>query len=771
MKLNLKEIDYKQFLLEKGERVGVGVAVALMVLLIVFGLLWPSHGFFSGSPVEKAGELDKASKSIEDGLRNPNNKPGPNDAPPANANEKLIDLDTNPLKAQEFALAGGLFLGHQADKPTRRMPGVKQAEEGAVAFAWANIDTYVPVFDRDSGNITGVYFLKGFAKGGGAGMPGAMPGLPGAMPGPMGGMAGGRAGMGMGGGRPGMGMPGGINPLVAGGAGVRLQAPEERKVFVLEPVLFAEMSKKSGTPARQLRPRRMAIIAASFPYKNQLEEFKDKLHLSSIQEVLQEQVKEVVKDPATDKWVATGKMAPAFRFLGVKVQRRTLDAAGGTLENWADIDLGAEYRPWLVYTGKRFEPEKPKYVPISFPGLIMRPLLQFRENPESAGPDAPPDEFENKYPEVEGRLTKIQETLKALQEVKDPGEIARPPAAFDPSGFDAFNTSQAAPEAGQRGTGPDMAVGPGKPMSVNPMPGGGAGATAAKQTVPEYCLIRLIDLTIDPGKTYQYRIKVRMANPNYERPDVADPTWARDEELVAKEWYEIPEKVSVPPELMYYAIDQKDVDEAEGKKYTGPDPRDQHERDRTIVLQIHRWLGAARIRSMGSREPFLIGEWAVAERVRIYRGEYADRPVRVELPVWSAPHNDFLLPVDPVGRKSKVRGFEVDFGHDEDKQTVLVDFEGGQLTYNRPAPTNEDETKAKPRVDDAYATEVLLMTPEGKLLGHDSATDSADPQRIHQREVSIRRVLHVLTKTNKSNPAPAGNPFGNNPPGPFGPKP
>jgi hypothetical protein len=438
---------------------------------------------------------------------------------------------------------------------------------------------------------------------------------------------------------------------------------------------------------------------------------------------------------------------PAFRFLGVNVQRRVLTSTGKPVsDQWQNIDLGAAYRPFLVATGRRFEPDKPKYQKISFLGLVMKPLLQFRDKHEGAAAEPPAaDDFENHYPEVETRLKNISSTLAALEE-KAPSEIAAPPAQFTAGDFDPFNPSAAPSES------------PTKPGGMNDPTKVVAGAG---QTIPEHCLIRLIDLTIEPGLTYQYRIQVRMANPNYERTDVADPSWAKEMELHSDKWYTIPEAVTVPPELRYYAVDQQQVDEAAGKKYTGPNPGYLFAPDRQTLLQVHRWLGAVAIPTMGSKEPLMIGEWAVADRVAVYRGEYADRKVRLELPVWSETHNAFLVPVDRPGREKRFPGIEVNFSHENEKgyETVLVDFDGGRQQYRLP-PKNEEDKPAT--IEDSSATEVLLMTPEGKLLGHDTSTDSVDHQRIEDRKIAAHRV--EIVRHGKDAVEPPGkktDPFGN----------
>ena len=71
--------------------------------------------------------------------------------------------------------------------------------------------------------------------------------------------------------------------------------------------------------AEQAYPLRIAEIVASFPYKDQVREFREKLRLPSDAAVLSELSLEEDKD---------GRKQNAFRFLGVTIQRRQLDAAG-----------------------------------------------------------------------------------------------------------------------------------------------------------------------------------------------------------------------------------------------------------------------------------------------------------------------------------------------------------------------------------------------------------------------------------------------------------
>src|SRR5205814_380350 len=111
-------------------------------------------------------------------------------------------------------------------------------------------------------------------------------------------------------------------------------------------------------PAQQVHPLRMAVIAASFPYREQLKEFQKKLNLPTLPEVLADVSGEV--DPNT------GAVQPAFRFLGVNLQRVQVDADGKPLKvtdkgdvAWETIDINRAYRPLVYHNGKRFEPDPP----------------------------------------------------------------------------------------------------------------------------------------------------------------------------------------------------------------------------------------------------------------------------------------------------------------------------------------------------------------------------------------------------------------------------
>jgi hypothetical protein len=270
-------------------------------------------------------------------------------------------------------------------------------------------------------------------------------------------------------------------------------------------------------------------------------------------------------------------------------------------------------------------------------------------------------------------------------------------------------------------------------------------------------MVRLFDLNIEPGRTYQYRVQVRMVNPLLGRNDVSNPDWAKDEELQPTTWFEVPQTLTVPPEVEYYAVDQKELD----RNYKGLNA-DKSVGNNETTLQIHRWLDAVQIRGMGP-DPLLIGEWAVADRVIVARGEYVDRIVHIELPVWSYTQNTFVIATDQTRRSRSQHGFDVPFSHGyaNKQETILIDFEGGRQDYKGTLKVDEDSTR-EVSVRDSSATDVLLMDPEGRLLGHNSAVDSVNPERQHRREQVQARVDRVKGITDRAGPKATGGdkPFG-----------
>jgi hypothetical protein len=284
---------------------------------------------------------------------------------------------------------------------------------------------------------------------------------------------------------------------------------------------------------------------------------------------------------------------------------------------------------------------------------------------------------------------------------------------------------------------------------------------ARKDELPDHCLVRVIDVAVAPGTTYEYRLRIVMANPNYKRRDVANPADAEKAELKS-DWSKNPIIAHVETEVHYYSVDQKDLqagrdDEDEKKLYRGPHATENINKNEKVVLQAHRWFGVTPSRD---GKELRLGEWAVAERIPVVRGEYVGRFERVEVPIWGPRRQEFAIATD--GSKTKRRpGVDLWFGYESKNknqpEAILIDFEGGRLVYNRTVRRPEDAPRIK-QVLDEYVTQALLLNPEGRLMLLEGGDDTRDERRV-RRLHAVRQRLREIRKAEKGDEK-GKNPFG-----------
>lgn len=461
-----------------------------------------------------------------------------------------------------------------------------------------------------------------------------------------------------------------------------LEGPSANGEYEPRMVSVAELGKQGNVRvARQPFPIRMAVVAGSFPYKQQVEEFRSKLGLDSSAAVLDEQRDQ---DDRTQS---------AFRFLGLNLQRRTVNAAGKPKTDYKTLDLAGDYKVWLMNCGRPFGAEEPGMDKVLFPGLVMPRLRLFRL-----------EDREPVYPPVERQLKLLQKSIRALAEKR---------AKRSDTPAETFN--------------------PFSPTNPPEKPG-----TARAVELPEHCLFRVFDTTIEPGIVYQYRLQIRMANPNWGRKDV-DRALAEQKELLSA-WMEVPGTVALSPERIYYVVDEKRINPRD--KPARNDPRWEMWQQETIpsqqvVLQFHRWVELASANPKNADEQDQVGDWVIADRVQVARGDYVGQKVKVDLLMWKFSRDSFVLlreGANPSPRVPAHTGIEVEFGQDRDegKETILVDFRGGPQAYQ--------PITAPARVFDTSRLEVLMLSPEGKLLARNSADDERSKARMIRRARWRRQV-------------------------------
>jgi hypothetical protein len=226
-------------------------------------------------------------------------------------------------------------------------------------------------------------------------------------------------------------------------------------------VKFVEPGKvpAGATLAEITVPQHMIILSGSFPYRQQLENFRDALQLRSLTEL-----------------AARPELLP--KFMDYQARRRTVNENGQVVHDWAELDLKA----WTSVLGSAvtFGPTESglkEMQPLIFPGLVV----------------SLPSLARDTYPPV--RLRTLDQTLRKLAEGKDALDAAKDEKAF---------------------------------------------------RIPDYCLVRFVDVTIQSGLIYQYQFRVRLANPNHgKKESVAYPELAK--KVLSHEWCpEKPITVTVP---------------------------------------------------------------------------------------------------------------------------------------------------------------------------------------------------------------------------------
>jgi hypothetical protein len=709
--------DFKKFMLEKGERVGLWTAVGFMVLLIVFSLFMPGSGFLSGSQSANADTLKKKNEAARARIRSA--------SPPADLGKIPAELSTDQASQTLVAVApfrgsGDSFYPHPPDNSKRRMPRIFPTTQALAKDLLVQFRSYI--FQPNTGKIGVVRGLEAGAsqlaqgpRGGGGPRGGMMSGSglrpggqlpPGAMGAPMGGPRGSGGG----------GMPGMMGPTGLADPGVKEGKFE-----------WAEINKVDNLNelAEKIRPMAVAEVVASFPFKKEVEEFRDALRKQTIGDLF--------ADP---------KGVPTIKDIVVERSELQLD---GTNSAWAKVDFGKEFKNIYIEGGKRREQEDPALQPILEYSLLMPRPLQYRDG---------------HYANQEKELTDVKNTLAAIKE----GDLKKRPksqaalqfergAPFDPFGREE-NPADAVGGYGAPGTG---GVRPGGAGALNT--GSPPGTGQDDYFIPDASVVRFLDVTVEPGKTYDYRIQIVMLNPNYKEVDkVAFPEIAREETL--RSGWSPPVRVTIQPDLNYYVTDEKENERGtqSRRQYNGAaDVTGDKER---VAMQVHKWFEGAV--PPGNTEWFPSGEWLLADRILVHRGEYIGRTEKAEMPIWLYTRQGFVIANNPKTRGAK-KEIEANFGFEKKPpdEAILVDFEGGKVSYDRAAEKatgdDKDKRQTSPRTSDTVPIEVLILMPDGRLLARDSKTDTADDGRKERRTAWQDRIAEVKGKSAPKKPAGAGN--------------
>jgi len=679
-KMKLDTTRLKQFALDKGERVGLGVAVAVMFVFAGYGIF---SGMTASSPAEtlkkKTADLSAlvaASRPLEDVV-------------PEGAKNEVVGEWGQQARYEEFASAGSFFEAGAAGDTKRQNPTVLPVGE-VLAGQLKNIQlNYVQggVLTLDYNETKGTLATLKLLGAGGAGLPNAP-------------------------------------PPAAGVAGA--------DDFV-----------------KLIHPTRMVVVHATFPYQNQLEVIRKALRLASVSELVAAQA--------------------APRFLGMNIYRREILPSGeaSSFKPLFEVDektghpVAIEPKTKALLTTAVYDKTNtdrvaayllpglatplPEFMNASYPKPVLTGIeVKDEEGDVPARPTDPtkPPPARGPGPRLPGFRPQLPGTRplgggaanddqtptmtgggpllisklpeKNMQDLLD--KLKADFNLFDPNGHPF-------PEEGDDAKGPPLAVVPTMSRAPKQGPGPGKGPLPAAASdgdkILEKILMRFFDADVQPGKTYQYGIEVRMANPNFgKKSDVAFASLADYKELLSP--LTITPPISIPTEYFAYAVDLGPK-QLESKAY-GPNgtSREPVSTERTAI-QIHCWTDR-----VGED---IVADWVIAERLLFHRGEPLGRTgVEVELPVWNrfrGTGGQFELASSGGSTRGKAgKSFRqitpVDFPRDRSALSVLVDFEGGKRVYD----------PAGGRIHDDAATELLIVQPDGKLVVKTSREDADSQSEI-----------------------------------------
>jgi len=518
-------------------------------------------------------------------------------------------------------------------------------------------------------------------------------------------------------GGPGAGMRGNFPP--GGGFGFGSEGPggagHRDEVVYVEGVSDDEIEKRVGGNrlAITIKPQKMVVLQAAFPYRAQLEKFKAALRYPSIKELF-----------------AHPEDLPTFN--GVDLQRRIYKPNGQDLiEDWHSIELVAntlELRAVMLYYDD--DPADLKRVMLHEDHQLVMPL---------------PHAIAGKYPEM--KLKSLKDSIEKQKQLDPKGVTGPPPQQkFGGVGNNPFKRENAPTSSlynpGEGGAGGGLLPPP------PPKKGTEKAERPKEWEPPENVFVRVYDTDIRDGYVYEYRVRVRVKNPNYGRKTdtVAKQSDADSEELppLEEHWFTFPQKVQLPKAGYYYVVDPTPPN----AKVANPLPAP---REGQAVVQFQRWFDQLSINQKFT-EP--VGDWVVSEML-VTRGQFVSGRAFAPIPFWSSVENAFVLR-DVQGDKAPPKGKEPRRGAMIEPippgLLLAVDVQGGKIRA-RVAPNPGPGTNRGGIVDDDAAAEVLFLDRDGNLEVRSSARDRMDADR-KEREETFKKWVDDTASKNPSGPAP-----------------
>jgi hypothetical protein len=785
------KFDAKDFLLRRGETLVMGVAGLFLFLLLVWGV---SKGTSAMDPDKESKNLlsqaDGVTKKIENGT-------------PADADLDQLKMPASLEKNSKLVAAPAtVFLGPGRFFDPTAQPNTKRENPLVVPIGNFQIDlirgamtgydiivpdggdgkAYIAVLKKktesniDQGKLDAAAKLlknKGDKSKSktttqtittpppGGNQPGGFPAA--------GGMYGQRPGMPAMGGRPGMGMFGGPHGLQGGG--FDQQAQRDTTAIKYVPLDEIDTEVKNGSlPALTVIPLRMVTVNAVVPFKKQLDEIRKALRLPNPPPTARPEDIAKANEEVRKWWLG---------YDGFEVQRKVTQVLpNGTIHIWQDWpakpqdakDTSGNYDFEERYVNRIDTRKIADYFEEGYLSYFLKPEMMLAMPLPQLTKD-----LGVKYPDV--KLAEILDNIERLKRANTPAptqsDLAKQLAGTKP-GRDIYGHKTADALEGLGFVGANKFG-----LLTTTSPGGNTPAKTEKPTAAEDVdnfLLRFIDSDVQPGLTYEYRIRLRMLNPNYKQEKlVAHPAYATEEyKVLYSKWIQLTTdngataSITVPTESYLYAYDVKTYREQIAKAYPSEGKEMTAEskalnallqvKDYQAVVQVATWKEQVKADENGAkREP--VGAWVVAE-MPVGRGEYIGRLQYVKLPLWSSEAQQYMLrEVNSKFVKKELpqpKGWMVDFK----TRSILVDFEGGRVKSktNVKFDLQGNLVNQIRDIEESVGTEMLILRPDGKLVVRNSNADESDSNRKSITGEWARWVSEVENRKS----APAGgdmNPF------------
>lgn len=753
------KIDAQEFMLQYGDRIGLGVAGFLAFLFVLFAILGGGGGVSAEQVKESSRKADEAIRRSE---VNPEKIALKDEASvkPLNQIDELSKALTKPIAMDQLTLPARFFAGDPLTGKFRSNPNVLQPlEVTAVPLVGAmrlyetrvvnKVEEAMVVSPRDGQKAPklGNNGNNQFSRGSSSNMSGGTTG--GSGKGGPGTGAGAGAGVGPGGG---MGLPGdgGRSKGSSGQAGTGNSKAASKPppagnpgadetAFIFD---WRKDIKDSDNLGVTIRPLRSAYIAATYPHAKQTDEIAKKLQIQKheverLYRRIDVQRRRIIPvgSPMPDGTLAAVDMVelenPKDRSKKEYKPLADVDKqAAGVMDDqvgekeryaqagWTDVNIPNVAAVMMsAYSvarssGEGFYTEKEPIIE----GLI-----------EYGGPRIAmrlPKLARSEYPDV---MSKLPILMGQVKKIKEDEKAKIPPPPRD------SRLNSAAGEEFDKLAGYDDQNKPGDKKSND--------APEVSGPIPEYIPIRFIDVDLPTdsvgGSTFQYRIRVVLNNPNWKREkDVAAPEFAR-EEVLNGPWSPVTQ-VTFEPDSLVFA----------GERERARGASDDREKDK-VPVQLHKWLGKVDVLGSSDRDYALVGDWWI-ERLLIGRGEYIGRSPDLttaagesNLVQWVSYAYDSVLQRIGGDVQKKTRT------PDLYTTSILVDFQGGAYHSFR------SEVAKGTKRDDVPA-ELLILEPDGRLIARHLSDDRNEEGR-KQRYDHWKSWVDKLAKPTDKKAVAAGN--------------